>query len=166
MVGEAVVVSWPKDRDRFRRVLSEFPVVRRGRTCALWGVILTAAILLVLILAGWASPATVIVAALPTLVLSLPYLHARTALLREIGTGTLTWRLDDDGLRVEGETATDIPWRQMSGWRTAADHLIIEVRRPNGQRPDSACAAPLAAFSELDRQRSEALLRAHLPGVP
>jgi hypothetical protein len=28
--------------------------------------------------------------------------------------------LDDEGLRVEGETATEIPWRQMVGWRFRA----------------------------------------------
>jgi hypothetical protein len=166
MSGEAVVVSWPKDRDRFRRALGEFPVVRRARVCAIYGGVSTAAIVILLTLAGRATPATMLSAALPALVLSLPYFTARTALLREVGSGTLTWQLDDDGLRIQGDTATEIPWRQMADWRTAADHLIIEVRRPNGQRPNSACAAPLTAFSPLDRQRSEAMLRERIAGVP
>ena len=161
-----MVVSWPKDRNRFRRVLGEFPVVRRARICAICGVVSTAVIVILLVLAGWASPVTLLSAVVPTLVLSLPYLNGRAALLREIGTGTLTWRLDDHGLRVEGETATEFPWRQLTTWRTAADHLIIEVRRPNGQRPNSACAAPLAAFSPLEWERSEAMLRERIPDVP
>lgn len=158
---DAVSVSWPKDRHRFARALREFPGVRRFRARVRWAFLVSAVLVVVMLWLGGGAMG-VIVALLPGLMALSLYLGVRRAMLAEVGTGTMTWRVDDRGVRAEGTTATEIPWSQMVRWERRAGHLLIEVRRPNGKQPNAAMAAPLEAFSPEDWERTEAILRTRL----
>ncbi len=153
-----VTVSWTKDRERYKRVLGELPGYRRLRRRVRWLLGASALLLIIVVLTGVTADA-VIVALVPGAMGLVAGTCVRRTVLGEIGAGTLSWRFDATGLRIEGDTATEIPWRQMVQWRRASGHLIIEVRRPNGKQPHSAVAAPLEAFSAPAWDGTEALLR-------
>ncbi|MEQ1788264.1 MAG: hypothetical protein ABL966_14525 [Acidimicrobiales bacterium] len=158
---QAVVVSWTKDRARFRPAALEMPILRRLRRtvqliAALFGG--TAALLALGGVPGWAVGWM----ALPPFFLATFYVVVRWSTLREVGTGTLTWHIDGRGIRVEGTTATEIPWAQMARWYRRAGHLMVEVRRPNGHEPHQGAAAPLTAFDEAAWSQAEGLLTTHL----
>lgn len=128
---EAVWVTWPKDRERYRPALVELPLfrfLRRGMAVSL----VVSAILLAVML--WLRPdvATVGVAVVPGLLGVTCYLSTLRSTLRGVGTGTLSWRMGSQGLRIEGEVVTEIPWSHMARWRRAAGHVIIEMKRPGG----------------------------------
>lgn len=152
----AVSVSWPKDRKRYGRVLWEFPIFRDFRSWKRWLVILSVPF------SSWLLGAGALITGLslvPAALLLAFIVAMRRSMLAEVGTGTLTWRVDPRGVRIEGDTATEIPWSQMLRWRCTAGHVVIEVRRPSGKQPNAAVAAPLAAFGPLAWERTEVLLR-------
>lgn len=140
-----MVVSWTKDRARFKKVLPELPVFRWIRRGGIWFLAITL-LLEVLLIIGEPTATTVILGLFPSALGVTAYFSCLRAALAEVRTGALTWRFDDRGLRVEGDTATEIPWSQMAKWRRAADHLIIEVRATNPRKPNPALAAPLEAI--------------------
>lgn len=140
-----MVVSWTKDRARFKKVLPELPVFRWIRRGAMWFLAITVLLEVVLVVGGPTATA-VILALFPGALGVTAYFSCVRAAVAEVGAGTLTWRFDDRGLRVEGDTATEIPWSQMAKWCRAADHLVIEVRATNPRKPNPALAAPLEAI--------------------
>ena len=153
-----MTVSWPKDRARYRAVLPELPVFRYLRRVMV-GLVATSAAGLAGLL--WLGPdlASATVMLLPGALGVGALLCARRSALAGIGTGTLSWRLDASGVRIEGETATEIPWSQAVRWRRGAGHLIIEMRRTGSRRINPAIAAPLQAFTPEQWERTEAGLR-------
>lgn len=158
---DVVVVSWPKDRERYQGVLRELPLMRFLRSGMWWSLLVSAALALLL----WAARAAVLlnaVAVLPGLLGVTCYLSFRRSSLKAIGSGTITWRLGREGLRIEGDIATEIPWSEQQLWRRAANHLIIELRRPNGSRANPAVAAPLQAFDHEAWRKVEVILGSHL----
>jgi hypothetical protein len=129
----------------------------------MWFVLLTVLMEVVLVIAGPDATA-MILALLPGAHGVTAYLSCVRAALAEVGTGTVVWRFDDRGLRVEGETSTEIPWSRMARWRRASDHLIIEVRNTNPKKPNHALAAPLAPI-EPEWHRIEPRLRSSIGPV-
>lgn len=158
---DVLVVSWPKDRERYGAVLRELPLMRFLRSAMWWSLVVSGSSAL-LLWAGDAQVAVYAVAVVPGLLGVTCYLSACRSNLKAIGEGTITWRLSREGLRIEGDTATEIPWSQQQLWRRAAGHLIIELRRPGGSRANPAVAAPLQAFDPAAWRKAEVILRSRL----
>ena len=177
-IDDALVeVSWPKDRQRWAAALREFPVMRRLRVS--W---LVAAAMSAVLLAGsvvirarggvrvgpvritddgsWSS--SVAVALLPVAVVGVLAFCIRRSLLASVTDGTMTWRLSDEGIRLEGETAVEYPWTSVVRWRRAVGHLLIETKPLTRRAVRPGAAAPLSAFDAEQWLATEALLRARV----
>ncbi len=157
---QGVAVTWAKDRTRWKRALREFPVARAHRRLIVWGMFFS---ILLVILVISADPQDVeahvlVLCMLPAALAAAAVSSTRRALLSSVTEGTITWRLSEVGLRIEGDSVLEYPWSQVVVWRRAAGHLIVEIRQAGRRMPRSAAAAPLEAFNPESWSRAERLL--------
>lgn len=152
-----IVMSWPRDRQRYAKVFRHFPGMRRLRV-GTFGIALAGVALAVVGLGTGNLLAFFPGVAIATF-FGMMYPWATHVHLMAIGQGTLTWRIGQQGIRVEGDLATEVPWAQVVRWRRIAEHVLVETRRPTTTSTGPAMAAPMQAFSTDAWLRAERLLR-------
>lgn len=179
-----VAVSWRADRHRFSRVVDEFPLVRSLRRAAVFVAVTSAVLVLIDV---WVDDFTVgrvrftdtnspwmwfALISMNVFFVGL-YVLLRRSVLDLASPGSRTWRLSESGLRVEsvssGEgdelsrsSVNEYPWGQLVRWYCVKEHLMVEIRRPNGKSPHLAVAVPMAAFSEAEWAATQERLVEHL----
>lgn len=152
-----IVLSWTRDRKRWKGALREFPVSARARRYIIVGAV--ASVVLLLIAPADASSSSRLAALAPFLMTTGTAIWTRRAMLSTVKEGTTIWKLSDAALRVEADYVTELPWSEVVMWRRAAGHLIIELPHPVRRAPRQAIAAPLFAFDPESWQQTELLLR-------
>lgn len=156
-----VVVTWTKDRERWKRAFREFPVIRHQRRFIVAGGVASAFLASCVALGGIDRSDVVALelCLLPILLATAVVISSRRTTLASVTEGTMTWRISGAGIRAESDAATEYPWSMVVRWRRAADHLIIEVKQPAPRTPRPAAAAPLDAFDAESWSSTVQLLR-------
>ena len=161
-----IVVTWEKDRERWRRAFREFPGYRNQRRFVAAGALVSVLLAGAVALGGGGIDESdftaLVLCLLPFLMAGAAVISVRRAALRSVTAGTMTWRVNDEGFRSEGDSATEYPWPMVQRWRRAAGHIIVEVRPPAPRLPRPAAAAPLEAFDAETWPQMERILLDHV----
>lgn len=158
-----IVVTWTKDRERWKRAFREFPGYRYQHRViaagALFSLLLAAAVAVGGDGVEESDSTAFVLCLLPFLLAGAAVVSTRRATLRSVTAGTMTWRVSEEGFRSEGDSATEYRWPMVMRWRRAAGHVIVEVRPPASRLPRPAAAAPLEAFDAETWLEMERILR-------